>query len=218
MGVHFPFLCHETWNIFTDLVPLFLFIRAWVRVPARVPLDVHGLLAGIVASRACSLAFHLADRRSARRARTWQAVDAFSVSCMSLGAPWMLRVARAPASAWRPFMTVLLSLVASHASAAQRGAAAEPVLQLLVAAWGHAPAAWAAAGAAPEPVARLCAQAVAWLGLGFLFFYTLGLPESFFFRHTPGALRGHPWHSHVLWHAAASLGQAALVRAAFVLP
>ena len=206
---------NEFWMIWTDLLPLCVFVALfaihWHQTGGKISL-ASGVHAGVVLSRLCSCTYHVYNCCSLRANQRLIYLDLIGICCMAFGSPWLFAVANGTNN---PVFHVYIAILAiqyaccvglfarlllSNANMTRWTPWHQPLLVGL-AATGNFPA----LQIHHTPLARL---AVAFFVGGYLFFYTLKLPECLF-PHI--AFDGRIWNSHVLWHLAAAGAQLCFV-------
>ena len=204
---------NEFWMIWTDLLPLCVFVALfvihWRQTGVSLASGVH---AGVILSRLCSLVYHVYHCCSLRANQRLIYLDLIGICCMAFGSPWLYAVVYESYSfsdpGFRAYTTILTLQYAccvglfTYAMLSGAHVARQPLLVVL-AATGNYPALHH-----HDPLAR---WAVALFAGGYVLFYTLRFPECAF-----TASDGRIWHSHVLWHLAAAGAQLCFVVLTFV--
>jgi predicted membrane channel-forming protein YqfA (hemolysin III family) len=211
----------ETFMIWTDMLPLLVFVVLWV-VNVASPLFadrdpfyktlVCGVYAAVVISRLCSLLYHVFKCVSQRAQCVLLNIDLTGISCMALGSPWLFAVAnRVNTPAESSFICFCASILILFLACHVAGASGQLIL---LAAVGNYPSVVIALDPTFVVVWRVHASAaLATIVIGYALFYSGRWPER---NMPPGAADAKIWNSHVLWHMSASVSQLAYVSMTFL--
>jgi predicted membrane channel-forming protein YqfA (hemolysin III family) len=193
---------------------------------------IGGVYAGLVASRLCSLLYHVFNRVSPSVEWALLHADLCGIACMALGSPYLFAIAcrlQGPNDLYFIFfcsgmLALFLTCLTAFAYTAMvervEGdvyACAKTSLLMLLAAVGNYPAVAIVFDSSFEPLCRAQAcVAVCSFVVGYELFYRRGWPERY--MANPDEARGKAWQSHVLWHLCASLGQLSYASITFLHP
>lgn len=230
---------NEYWMIWSDVFPCCLFVSMWASfahsdsfrsMGVCQKIFANGVYFAVVSSRLCSAAYHTFNCLSLRMNTTLINLDLIGISNMAMACPWFLMFAVAPPrqylhTVWLHYVITLAVLYAACIQAFAfalftgntsrcLGEEARRALLAVLALVGNFPAVVICTRPDFPPAWRiLCGLGPASLALGYVCFYTWRLPHRFF---PAGTFDSSMCNSHVLWHAAASVGQLCFLLTTFL--
>jgi predicted membrane channel-forming protein YqfA (hemolysin III family) len=208
---------NEFWMIWTDVIPLCVFVTLLARArPSSLALGVH---LGVIISRLFSCIYHIYNCCSLRASQRLINLDLIGIACMALGSPWLYSLANrahedvgfmAYTGVLAIFYACCVGLFAHclFSNGVQRTEWRQPLL-IVLAIIGNYPVIQMDA----SHTAYLARSAVILFLCGYVVFFTLKFPERCF---THISFDGSLLNSHVLWHMTASGAQLCFVALTFV--